>query len=134
MNIIAFSILIVPLLLTGAPPAAARPMLVFVPGTSAQVAADDAADDRETFSQKAHDDMQEWRRTLREFSDKADAIGKKANTEAEVDLNKAWTKAETACNKLRAAGVEGWENARASYERASDDLIEAWRRMNHEDK
>ncbi len=40
--------------------------------------------------------------------------GEEAGNAAEVDLNKAWTKAEAASRKLQTVGADGWESAKTS--------------------
>jgi hypothetical protein len=128
MKILTAAIVIGPLLLIGALPAAAGqspPAL----GSNAPVrlaAGGDAAADRDTYTQKARNDMQEWRRKLHDFSEKAGATGKEAGSAAETDLNKAWTKTEAASRRLQTVGAEGWDHARISFEKASHELTDAW--------
>jgi hypothetical protein len=50
----------------------------------------DTTADRDTYTQKAKDEMQGWQQKLHDFSEKAEAKGKEAGNAAEVDLNKAW--------------------------------------------
>jgi hypothetical protein len=78
--------------------------------------------------------MQEWQRKLQDFSDKAEVKGIAAGDAAKNDLNKAWSKAEAASRRLQAAGAEGWENAKTSFEQASHELAETWHKVHPEDK
>jgi hypothetical protein len=90
--------------------------------------------DRDTYTQKARDEMQEWRRKLHDFSERAAAKGKEAGNAAENDLNKTWTKADAASRKLHTVGAEGWGSAKTSFEKASHELADAWHRIRPRDK
>jgi hypothetical protein len=128
MKILATLALIAPLML--AVSAGAQP----APGSSNPptrgAAASDTAADRDTYTRKAHDEVQDWRQKLHEFDVKAETTGKEAGKTAKADLTEAWRKTEAASRKLRAAGAEGWDVAKADYEKASQDLADAWHR-NH---
>ena len=131
MKMLATSIVIGALMLIGALPAIAG-QSTFAPGPSASAlpvrlaAGGDTASDRETFTQKAWDDVQEWQRKLRDVSATAEADGKEAGNKGDTDLNKAWTKTEAASRKLQTVGAEGWDHAKNSFERASRELADAW--------
>jgi hypothetical protein len=134
---LAASILIGSLLLIGALPAAAGGQSTIPPSASAHVrlaANANATVDRDTYLQRARDEMQEWRRKLHDFSAKAEANGKEAGNAAETDLNKAWTKTEAASRRLQTVGAEGWQRAKTSFEKASHELAEAWHKLHPEDK
>jgi hypothetical protein len=125
------SIVIGSIALIGALPAAAGQSTIS-PSASATVrlaANSDATVDRETYMQRARGDMQEWRRKLHQFREKAGVSGKEAGSAAETDLNKAWTKTEAASRRLQTAGAEGWDHAKASFEQASHELADAWDRI-----
>jgi hypothetical protein len=92
-------------------------------------AANDPATDKDTYSQKAQDEMREWQRKLHDFSVKTKAEGQEAGNAADNDLNQAWRKAEAASRDLQAAGADGWESAKTSYERASHDLANTWNKV-----
>lgn len=135
MRFLTASLIFGPLMLIGALPAVGQPTPA--PGSSLSIqlaAGGDATADKDTYAQKAREDMQEWQRKLRDFSDKAEAKGKEAGNAAENDLHKAWTKAEAASRRLQAAGAAGWEKAKTSFEQASHELAETWRKVNPEDK
>jgi hypothetical protein len=124
MRIFTAAIVIGPLLLIGALPAGAGqspPAL----GSNAPVglaAGGDTAADRDTYTQKARNEMQEWRRKLHDFSEKAGASGKEAGNAAMTDLNRAWVKTEAASRKLQTVGADGWDHAKTSFEQASQAL------------
>ena len=136
MRILNASIVIGPLMLIGALPAAAgQSTPALGSGAPVRVAAGgDTTADRDTYTQKAKDEMQEWQQKLHDFSEKAEAKGKEAGNAAEVDLNKAWTKAEAASRKLQTVGADGWESAKTSFEKASHELADAWHRIRPQDK
>jgi len=136
MRILTASIVIGPLMLIGALPAAAgQSTLALDPGAPVRLAAGaDSTADRDTYTQKARDEMQEWQRKLQGISEKAEAKGKEAGNAAENDLNEAWTKAEAASRQLQTVGAEGWESAKTSFEKASCELADAWHKIHPEDK
>ncbi len=137
MRILAASIVIGPLLLIGALPAAGQSTPALGAGARAPVqlaAGTGSTADKDTFTQKAREEIQEWQRKLHDFGGKAEAKGKEAGDAAEHDLHEAWTKAEAASRKLQAAGAEDWESAKASYEKASHELAETWHRVHPDDK
>ena len=95
-------------------------------------AASETATDRDTYSQKAHDDVHEWQQKLRDFNVKAKAEGKEADQAAKADLNKAMDKTEIASRKLQVSSEEGWKVAKAEFEKASQGLADAWHRIQAE--
>jgi hypothetical protein len=78
--------------------------------------------------------MQEGQRKLINFNEKVEAKGNEASTAAEKDLEKAWTKADTASNELQTVGAEGWESAKTTFETASRKLAAAWDKVRPQDK
>ena len=133
MRILAAAIVIGPLVLMGALPAAAGPTVLS--DTVIQLAAaNDAPSDRDTYTRKAHEEMQVWQKKLQDFGDSAQAKGQEASNAAGKELNEAWTKTEAASRELQNAGDEGWERAKITYEHASHDLAEAWHKANPDDK
>jgi hypothetical protein len=136
MRMLTVSMVIGPLVLIGALPAAAG-QSTFALGSGAPVllaAGNDTPADRDKYTQQARAEMQEWKRKLHDFSQKAEAKGKEAGNAAENDLNKAWTKAEAASSKLQTAGAESWEGAKTSFEQASRELADAWHKIRPQDK
>jgi hypothetical protein len=125
------SIVIGPLVLIGALPAAAgQSTFMLGSGAPVQLAAGAASTaERDTYTQKARAEMQEWQRKLHDFNERAEAKGKEAGNAVENDLNKAWTKAEAASRELQTVSAESWESAKTSFEKASHELAEAWRKV-----
>ena len=135
MRMLTVSIVIGPLMLIGALPAAGQSTLVLGSGAPVQLAAGaDSAADRDTYTQQARDEMREWQRKLHDFSEKAETKGKEAGNAAENDLKKAWTQAEAASRKLQTVGAESWESAKTSFEKASRELADAWHKIRPQDK
>jgi len=135
MRIFIASIVIGPLMLTGALPAVGQS--TNAPGSSTPVrlaAGGESTAERDTYTQKARDQMQQWQRKLHDFSDTAAVKGKAAGSAAEDDLNKAWSKTEAESEKLQTASAEGWESARTSFEEASRELANAWDKAKPQDK
>jgi hypothetical protein len=123
-------------MLIGALPAAAcQSVRVLGSGAPIQLAASgDSARDRDTYTQKARDEMRKWQLKLINFSEKAEAKGKKASTTAENDLHEAWTKADAASRELQTVGAEGWKSAKIAFETAFRKLAGAWDKVRPEDK
>jgi hypothetical protein len=135
MRILPAAIVIGTLMLIGGLPAAGQSTLTLGSGAPVQLAAGgDSTADRDTYTQKARDEMQEWQRKLHDFSAKAEAKGQEAGNAAENDLNKAWAQAEAASRKLQTVGAESWESAKTSFEEASRELADAWHKIHPEDK
>ena len=136
MKFLTTSIVIGPLMLIGTLPAtAAQPPRAIASGAPVRlVASDDAAAGRDTYAQKARDDVEQWQRKLDDFSKRSADEGKEVGNAAERDLNAAWTEADTASRKLQTVGADGWASAQASYEKASHDLAATWHKINPEDK
>ena|SRR5579863_441623 len=133
MRILTAAIVIGPLTLIGALPSAAGQSISS--DTPIQLAAGvNSPADRETYTQKARDEMQEWQQKLHDFSANAETKGKEAGNAVERELNEAWTRTEAASRQLQTVGDEGWDSAKTSYEKASHDLVEAWQKVHSVDK
>jgi len=133
MKTIFASIVIGSLMLFGALPAAA--VQPISSNTPIQLAAGgDPTADRDTYSQKARDAMQEWWQKLHDFGEKAKAKGQEEGNAAGNELKAAWNKADTEEHKLETASTEGWESAKTSFEKASHDLKELWDKIGSNDK
>jgi hypothetical protein len=136
MKFFTASIVIGPLMLIGASPAAAG-QWTLSPGPAAPlwlVAGSDTATDRDAYLQRARIEMQEWQQKLHDFGEKSEAKGKEAANAAKEDLKKAWAKTEAASHKLQTASAEGWASARASFDKATRELSEAWHKVHPEDE
>ena len=92
------------------------------------------ATERDSYTLKAQNDMQEWGQKLHRFGEKAKAKGQQAGDATADGLNAAWAKTQAEADKLRVAGADGWDSAKASYEKASHDLADTWNRIRPEDK
>jgi hypothetical protein len=135
MRMLTTAIVIGPLVLIGALPAAGQSTLALGSSAPVQLAAGgDSTADRDTYTQRARDEMQEWQQKLHDFSEKAAVKGKEAGNAAENDLNKAWAKADAASRKLQTVGAEGWVSAKTSFEKASHELADDWHRIRPQDK
>ena len=136
MRIFTASIVIGAFMLIGALPAAADQSTPLHSSTApVRLAATDASSGaRETYIQKARDEMLEWQHKLVSFNEKVEAKGKEATTAAEKDLHKAWAKADTAAHELETAGAEGWKSAKTTFETASRKLASAWDKVRPQDK
>lgn len=133
MRTLNASVAIGALILIGALPAAADPSTAG--DTQIQLAADSGRTaDKDTYTQKAQDEMQAWWQKLHDFSEKAKAQGQKAGDTAEHGLTAAWTKTEEAARRLQTASADGWERAKISFEQASRELADAWDRIRPPDK
>jgi hypothetical protein len=93
------------------------------------VANHDSTADRETYTQKARDEMQLWQEKLHDFDAKAQAKARDAQTRASKDLDSAWTEAKSASDRLDTAGEKDWSRAKASFQTASHKLDLAWRKI-----
>jgi hypothetical protein len=125
MRIFFTSIVIGPLMLFAALPATAgQSISSTIPIQWA--AGGDSTADRDTYTQKARVSLDEWRQKLHDFGARAKARGEDEGSAARNELKVAWTRAEAEQHKLETASVEGWENAKISFENASHDLKEAW--------
>ena len=113
MRLLAASIVIGPLMLIGALPAAADQSSPS--GTHIQLAAaSNSAAERDTYTQRTRDDMRQWQQKLHDFGENAKATGQQAGNAAGNELNAAWTKTQAEAGKLQAASADGWESAKAS--------------------
>jgi hypothetical protein len=135
MRIFTASMIVGSFMLIGTLPAAGQSSLALGSGHPFQLAAAGVSTaDKDSYRHQAREKTAEWQQKLQDFKDKAVASGTAAGNTAEDDLNKAWTRVETASRELQSAGDEGWENAKASFERASEDLTATWRKIHPEQK
>jgi hypothetical protein len=122
MRIIIASIVIAPLMLSGALREAAAQ-------STPSSASTQAAADRDTYAQQTRDSMQQWQQKLQTFGETAKAKGQEAGSAAQSDLNKAWADAQVQAHKVETASAEGWATAKASFEKASQGLADAWNKV-----
>ena len=136
MKLRIVSMLIGQVMLIGTLPAVAG-QSTFLTDSGARVrlaAVGEPTGDRGTYTQKAQDEIKEWRQKLHSFNEKAKAKGDEASSAAETDLKNAWIKAKNTARNLKSAGAEDWESAKASFENASAELTGAWRKIHPNDR
>lgn len=135
MRILAAAIVIGPLMLMGVVAAAGQSALA--PGSDSAVRSTDNGNstvDRNTYTHQARDDVQGWQNKLQEVGKKTETAGNDAGAAGERDLRQAWIKTQVASSKLQTVGDEGWDSAKRSYEAASHELANAWRKIHSEDE
>ena len=96
--------------------------------SSVQVAAVSTAD-RDTYVQKAREEVKQWQLKLQDFSDKSRTKATEANIAAQNEFNKAWAEADAAAQQLESAGAADWESAKSSFQKASQKLAAVWQKM-----
>jgi hypothetical protein len=127
------SIVIGPLMLIGALPVAAGQSVRS--DTQIQSAAgSDSTGDRESYTRKARDDVQEWQQKLHDFGAVAATKGHKDAIAAQRDLDEAWAKTQAEARRLQTSSTDAWASARISYEKASGELAGAWDRVRDQGK
>ena len=125
------------LALSGAQPAVAqtKPLTqattpVVPSATAARPVERDAVADRQSFTQKAREDLQAWQKTLANFNAGLAAKATTAQAKASKDLNSAWAETKAASDRLETAGENDWTSAKTSFETASHKLALAWHKVN----
>jgi hypothetical protein len=123
------------LAVAGASPAAAQSKPATNQGTSVGMSTTrDAAAERNSYTQRAQDEVRVWERKLHDFDGKAEVKATDAKASASKDIDDAWAQTKTAFASLETAGEKDWDNAKASFQTASDKLAVAWKRVNPADK
>ncbi len=127
VRLAATSLIAGPIILVGALPAAADPMI--------QVAANsDTSADRGSFTQAAQDDLHQWQQRVHDFDVSAEATGKADTIATEHALNAAWDRVQVEAGKLQTASKDEWETAKTSYQNATRNLADAWDKTRAENK
>ncbi len=85
--------------------------------------------DRNGYLQTVKLRMADWRVKLADLGERASKATTAAGKGAETDISEAWARVELAADRLDAAGAAGWEDAKAAYERAAENLDKAWARF-----
>ena len=99
------------------------------PAPSSTVASTVASpSDHDAYLQRVQAEMDGWRLKLHGMADQAQATGQETATAAKADLRAAWSRTEAGASKLQTATAAGWDDARSSFEQASQDLQHAWDR------
>lgn len=130
MRILAASIALGSLLLIGALPAAGQAAPTHGTGGSIRLAAArDTTADRDTYTQRARNEMKEWQLKLHDFSGRTQAKATEAQAKATSDLNEAWTETKDASGRLEIASKADWESAKSSFQSATHKLAVAWHKV-----
>jgi hypothetical protein len=117
------------------PTAAATPApLGAGPAAIRVVPVDDTSSDRDSFTQKAETQMQDWQRKLDAAAQGAKAKGEEGGAAASKALDHAWTRTKEASHQLQTTTGDGWEKAKAEYEKASQALATQWHKVYPGDK
>lgn len=124
MRVLTVSIVIGPLLLSGALPAAGQSKS---PDPRIQLSANvNSTADLNTYTRKVRDEMREWQHKMRGFGETVKVKGREADAAADSELSVAWIKTRAAEHKLRIAGAEDWDLAKVSFEKTERELADAW--------
>jgi hypothetical protein len=116
--------------LIGTLPAAGQSIQPPQPAASSRMAAaTDWKTERDTYVQKAREEVQEWQRKLHDFSEKTRTKTSEAGITAQSDFNTAWKETEDAFRKLETVRAEDWESAKMSYNKASLKLAAIWEKI-----
>jgi hypothetical protein len=85
--------------------------------------------DRKTYVQSKDAGMAQWRSKIDDFATRTHAKAAAADEAASRELQGAWSHVERASSALDAAGEDGWDSAKAAYERSFHDLQATWARV-----
>jgi hypothetical protein len=115
----------------GASPAAAQSKPVSDKGTSVGAATTrNPAAERNSYTQKAQDEVRIWEQKLHDFDAKLQAKASAAKASASKDLDDAWTQTKAAAARLETASEKDWDSAKASFRSATHKLAVAWHKLN----
>jgi formate dehydrogenase maturation protein FdhE len=120
MNILFVSIVIAPLMMIGALPAAQS----ISSDARIRLANGGPTADRDPYNQNAPDAVLEWQKKLDDFIEKAKTKGQEEVNAAVDELNAAWTKIVAGEHKPRAASETSWKSAKISFEKVSHGTME----------
>jgi hypothetical protein len=116
--------------LIGTLPAAGQSIQPTQPTASRRVAAvADWKAERDTYVQKARDEVQEWQRKLHDLREKTRTKNSEASITAQNDFKTAWTEVQDAFHKLETVGAEDWGSAKVSFNKASQKLAATWEKI-----
>lgn len=123
------------LFLMTAATAVGQPFLPYASGAPIQLAAEGSfGAKKDEYVQRSKAEMREWQEKMKDFAEKAGVKGQEATAASKDGLHKAWAKTEAESHKLETASAEGWENAKSSFEKASQNLKDSWRKIYPEEK
>ena len=81
---------------------------------------------RETYLRQAQDQMDDWRHRVEDWTRR---VANSQTAEKTKDaLRDAWVKTEVASRRLAVATEKGWDDAKASFEDATQKLKDEWKR------
>jgi hypothetical protein len=89
---------------------------------------------KDEYLQKSKAEMQEWQQKMKDFGEKAEVKGQDGAATTKSGLQQAWAKTKTESRKLETASAEGWESAKSSFEKASQNLKDSWHKTHPEEK
>lgn len=116
--------------LIGTLPAAGQSIQPPPSGASSRMAAvADWKTERDTYVQKAHDEVQAWQQKLHDLREKTKTRNSEASIAAQNNFNTAWTETKDAFHKLETVGAEDWESAKMSFNKASLKLAAVWQKI-----
>lgn len=133
MKLLITAIVIAPLALAAALPAAGQTLRTPQQNTPIRLAAISDTE-RTTYTEKARAEMLVWQQKLHDFGERSKVKATDAQTKATNDLNQAWANTKAASARLESAAAEDWESAKTSFRKASDQLAVAWRNIGAEAK
>jgi hypothetical protein len=133
MKLLISAIVIAPLALAAALPAAGQTLSKPQQSTSIRLAAISDTE-RTTYTEKARAEMLVWQQKLHDFGERSKVKATDAQTKATNDLNQAWANTKAGSARLETAAAEDWESAKTSFRNASDQLAVAWRNIGAEAK
>jgi len=97
--------------------------------SSRMAAVADWKTERDTYVQKARDEVQAWQQKLHDLREKTKTRNSEASITTQKDFNAAWTEADDALHKLETVGTEDWESAKMSFNKASLKLVATWQKI-----
>jgi hypothetical protein len=126
-------ILVVPIIATlalaGVLPAAAQSKPASDQAMARVAMTRDPAAERETYMQRARDEMGTWQQKLNDFTSRVEAGETAEQARAKKALDSAWAATKTASARLEAASAADWDSAKAGYSKASHKLAMAWQKV-----
>lgn len=124
MRTLTKSIVVGLLMLAGVPLATGQASTMDKPS---QLTADgNSTADRDSYVGKVRDKMRDWQQKLGGVAETMKVDGRDVGIATDSELHAAWIETRTEALKLRSATTEGWQSAKASFEKAEHELTVAW--------
>ena len=95
---------------------------------------DDFAARKDAYVGSTRGEMAEWRDKIRAGTTRTEAEGGAVSANTKAHLDAAWATTERGWRKLQVQSAEGWDKAKAAYERSTAELRLQWHRAHPEDK